>query len=146
MRSVRAAGTQPEAMLSRLLQDASIEHDPQVKLGSVRVDVVLRAARVAVFVDGCFWHGCPRHGSIPASNASYWEDKIRRNRRRDRRNSDMLRREGWAVVRLWEHTVVRKPRHALGAVLRGMRRAGRVAGGHPLTPKIRQGFRPAEEQ
>jgi DNA mismatch endonuclease (patch repair protein) len=59
--------------------------------------------RLAIFLDGCFWHGCPKCGEIPASNRSYWERKIGRNVERDRRHTKELRRRGWAVLRIWEH-------------------------------------------
>ncbi len=66
-------------------------------------DLVFTRARVAVFVDGCFWHGCPEHASWPKSNADFWRDKIETNRRRDKDTDDRLEAEGWAVVRIWEH-------------------------------------------
>ncbi len=69
-----------------------------------RPDVYFPAERVAVFVDGCFWHGCPKCGrSEPKSNRAFWKAKIERNRRRDRRNKRTLRKQGVAVVRIWEH-------------------------------------------
>jgi DNA mismatch endonuclease (patch repair protein) len=56
-----------------------------------------------VFVDGCFWHGCPEHGTRPASNSSYWNAKIERNKARDCRNDEQLRAAGWHIIRGWEH-------------------------------------------
>lgn len=61
--------------------------------------------RVAVFVDGCFWHGCPRCGRRPARNAQYWQEKIDGNIRRDRRVARQLRARGWSVIRIWEHSL-----------------------------------------
>ena len=66
-------------------------------------DFAFPRARLAVFVDGCFWHGCPKCGSLPASNRPYWEAKITRNARRDREQTKELRGRGWTVVRVWEH-------------------------------------------
>ena len=66
-------------------------------------DFVFPSARVAVFVDGCYWHGCLKCRLIPKSNAEYWSAKIERNRRRDKENVRQLRRANWAVVRIWEH-------------------------------------------
>jgi len=66
-------------------------------------DFAFPRARLAVFVDGCFWHGCPRCGSIPASNRPYWKAKIARNIQRDRAQARALRLRGWGVVRIWEH-------------------------------------------
>jgi DNA mismatch endonuclease (patch repair protein) len=68
-----------------------------------RADVLFRRERVAVFVDGCFWHGCPEHGTSPRSNAEWWREKIGTNRRRDRDTDERLRDLGWTVVRCWEH-------------------------------------------
>jgi len=71
-------------------------------------DFLFRRERLAVFVDGCFWHSCPKHGHRPASNANYWLRKLLRNRERDRHASQALRSRGWRVLRVWEHAL-RKP-------------------------------------
>ena len=71
-------------------------------------DFVFRAAKVAVFVDGCFWHGCPRHATQPRTRAAYWAAKFSRNKARDREVVRTLRREGWRVVRVWECALARK--------------------------------------
>jgi DNA mismatch endonuclease (patch repair protein) len=71
-----------------------------------RPDFVFKAARVAVFVDGCFWHACPRCFRRPQSNNGYWDDKFQRNQRRDREVNRELRRLGWRVLRIWAHELV----------------------------------------
>jgi DNA mismatch endonuclease (patch repair protein) len=76
----------------------------------VRPDFVWRKERVALFVDGCFWHGCRWHGTKPASNKSFWQTKLKRNRERDRLVSRRLRKAGWRVVRVWEHVLPRAAR------------------------------------
>ena len=73
----------------------------------VRPDFVFRPARLAVFVDGCFWHGCPQHGTQPKGNAAFWKVKFARNQARDRRVNRALRRAGWHVLRIWEHALRR---------------------------------------
>lgn len=83
-------------------------------------DFVFPKRRLAVFVDGCFWHGCPEHGSIPATNRDFWETKIARNRRRDREVNRELKKRGWRILRLWEHEL-RKTRET--GALRRIRRA-----------------------
>jgi DNA mismatch endonuclease, patch repair protein len=66
-------------------------------------DFVFRAQRLTVFIDGCYWHGCPRHYSPPKSNAGFWAEKLKRNRRRDRYVAAALTNRGWRVVRFWQH-------------------------------------------
>lgn len=70
---------------------------------SVRPDFVFRRERVAVFIDGCFWHGCPLHSHTPKSNKAYWRKKLGRNRARDKVVDKLLKARGWLVVRVWEH-------------------------------------------
>lgn len=68
-----------------------------------RADLAWKKRRIAVFVDGCFWHGCPRHGTSPRSNAEWWASKLETNRRRDERTTALLEERGWRVLRFWEH-------------------------------------------
>jgi len=68
-----------------------------------QADVVFPRAKVAVFVDGCFWHGCAEHGSMPKANAWYWDQKIQRNRQRDMDTNRVLTVAGWQPLRVWEH-------------------------------------------
>ena len=99
----------------------------------VRPDFVFPVRRLVVFVDGCFWHGCPRHGTRPRGNAAFWREKFRRNQARDRRDTRRLRRAGWHVLRLWEHELKPKSRTALLARLR------RVFAGAQKSPTGRSG-------
>lgn len=100
----------------------------------VRPDFVFPERRWAVFVDGCFWHGCPRHGAKPKGNAAFWREKFASNRARDRRNTRQLRAAGWRVLRLWEHELRRAARPALLRKLRRFaaapanKKPGQVAG------------------
>jgi DNA mismatch endonuclease (patch repair protein) len=77
-----------------------------VKIGerAVRPDIVFTRRKVAVFIDGCFWHSCPLHGAAPRKNTSYWDPKLARNRERDVSNNELLAAAGWIVIRAWEHT------------------------------------------
>lgn len=68
-------------------------------------DFVFPSLHVAVFIDGCFWHNCPKHYRRPSSNVSYWQEKIARNQRRDKEVNRMLRKKGWRVIRVWEHEI-----------------------------------------
>lgn len=71
-------------------------------------DFVFREHRLAIFVDGCFWHGCPKHASQPASNRAFWRAKLSRNKDRDRFVTRTLRRSGWRVLRIWQHELSRR--------------------------------------
>ena len=84
-------------------------------------DFVFPKLKLAVFVDGCFWHGCPEHGTLPATNKVFWETKITRNRARDREVNRELKKRGWRVLRLWEHELRKK--REVRAVAK-LRRAG----------------------
>lgn len=75
---------------------------------TVRPDFVFRAEKVVVFVDGCFWHGCPRHGTQPRQNRKFWLAKITRNQARDRKVARGLRAKGWKVLRIWECALTKK--------------------------------------
>ena len=79
-------------------------------------DFVFRAAKVAVFVDGCFWHGCPRHATMPRNNRAFWKAKFARNAARDREVTRTLRKAGWRVLRVWECALTRK--RAVGTAAR----------------------------
>jgi DNA mismatch endonuclease, patch repair protein len=78
-----------------------------------RPDFVFSKQKVAVFTDGCFWHGCPKHFNAPVQNSDFWEIKIGTNRIRDRRVTRELRRQGWRVLRIWEHELAPKNREKL---------------------------------
>jgi DNA mismatch endonuclease (patch repair protein) len=84
-----------------------------------RADLIFISARVAVFVDGCFWHACPEHATWPKVNAAWWRTKIEGNRLRDRDTDAMLVRSGWAVYRVWSHD---NPKHAARKIETAVRR------------------------
>jgi len=96
----------------------------KLKAFRVKPDFVFRKHRLTVFVDGCFWHGCPVHGTQPRQNAKFWREKIARNQARDRLVTRTLRRAGWKVLRIWEHELTRKYERRL---LARLRRSGLVA-------------------
>jgi DNA mismatch endonuclease (patch repair protein) len=98
--------TEPERKLRSALHKRGLRFRVHVRpLPGVRreADVVFPKARVAVFVDGCFWHGCPDHASWPKANADWWREKIEANRRRDADTDERLREAGWTAVRMWTH-------------------------------------------
>lgn len=87
-----------------------------------RADLVFGPDKVAVYVDGCFWHCCPEHGTMPKANAEFWEGKLRRNRERDVETDRSLREHGWEVVRVWEHEEVSEAADRVEDALRARRR------------------------
>jgi DNA mismatch endonuclease, patch repair protein len=107
MRSNRRVDTAPEIAIRRLLHASGLRFRKDLRLVTDEVrtsaDIVFPRQRLAVFVDGCFWHGCPEHGRMPTRNADYWQAKIARNRERDERVTRGLSAAGWRVLRLWEH-------------------------------------------
>jgi DNA mismatch endonuclease (patch repair protein) len=106
MQGNRSEGTRPEAAAGSALHRRGLRYRKHVKPEpSIRckADFVFRRARVAVFVDGCFWHGCPEHGRVPKDPSGYWGAKLRRNTERDRANDKALAAAGWTVLRFWEH-------------------------------------------
>lgn len=107
MRSQRTTSTAPELAIRRLLWRRGLRYlvDASLPVPGVRrrADLLFRGAKVAVFVDGCFWHACPVHGSQPKANAWYWAPKLARNVERDRDTDRRLAEAGWRSVRVWEH-------------------------------------------
>jgi DNA mismatch endonuclease (patch repair protein) len=101
MSRIRGKHTKPELKLRRALWARG--HRYRLHYGRQGIDIALVGKKVAIFVDGCFWHGCPKHYRPPKSNKAYWGPKIETNRRTDRRKNRELRKRGWRVVRIWEH-------------------------------------------
>lgn len=101
-------GTKPETELRSLLHRRGLRFrkDYSVRADAgrpIRVDIAFPRARLAVLVDGCFWHACPVHGTNPRTNSAYWAPKLARNVERDRETNERLKAAGWEVLRIWEH-------------------------------------------
>jgi DNA mismatch endonuclease (patch repair protein) len=106
MQATRQRNTAAEVSLQVALTASGLEYcvDKNPISGiRRRADLVFEDARVAVFVDGCFWHGCPKHGTLPKTNAEWWRKKIWTNKVRDADTDHRLSKEGWAIIRVWEH-------------------------------------------
>ena len=113
--------TRGELLLRRELHRRGLRYrvDQQVLSGlRRRADIVFPRARVACFSDGCWWHGCPLHATIPKANAEWWRDKLAKNVERDRDTDRRLADAGWAVVRVWEHEDVTTAADRVEAVVR----------------------------
>lgn len=108
MKANRSTGTKPELALRRALFAEGLRYRVNLKVRvpgrTVRPDIVFTRTRVAVFLDGCFWHGCSEHGRMPSDPSGYWHQKIARNQLRDSAVDQALQESGWQVIRLWEHT------------------------------------------
>ena len=107
MRRIGRRDTAPERVLKVALRLEGMRYRSQSLVAGVRTDVILPNLKVAVFIHGCFWHGCPAHYSRPTRHRRFWARKIDSNRRRDRRQALQLRRVGWAVATVWEHDLSR---------------------------------------
>lgn len=105
MQATRQRDTPPELALRRALHSLGLRYRVDFPLPGLRrrADIAFPRARVAVFVDGCFWHGCPEHGTWPRANAEWWRRKIEANVRRDEDTNRRLETEGWLPLRVWEH-------------------------------------------
>lgn len=113
--------TGPERAIRSLLHGAGRRYRVDLRLdldgGRVRPDLAFTRAKVAVFVDGCFWHCCPEHGRPPSVNQGYWGPKLARNVERDQKADELLAAAGWTVVRIWEHEDPHKARDRVENVL-----------------------------
>lgn len=127
MARVRQKGTRAEIELRRLLHARGLRYRVQVPLLTRPrrvVDIVFPRAKIAVFVDGCFWHGCPEHASWPKSNAGFWRDKIETNRSRDTDTDQRLETLGWKVVRIWEHENTGDAANRIAALVEAFKKNG----------------------
>ena len=97
------------AMLPRGPNFKAAQQRRPTRTFSVRPDFVFRQVRLALFVDGCFWHGCPRHATKPKNNRAFWRRKLAANKERDHRVNRSLRRAGWRVLRIWECELAKRP-------------------------------------
>ncbi|QMU79828.1 very short patch repair endonuclease [Streptacidiphilus sp. PB12-B1b] len=121
MAAIKRRDTKPEREIRSLLHGAGKRYRVDVRLDldgvRPRPDILFTRAKVAVFVDGCFWHCCPEHGRQPGVNGQYWGPKLERNVARDRAADEALTAAGWTVVRVWEHEV---PTEATWRIIRAL--------------------------
>ena len=106
MKAVRQTGTAAELALRKALDAYGLSYEvdvPPLPDLRRRADILFRREKVAIFVDGCFWHGCPLHGTQAKANAQFWAEKIEQNKERDHDTNRRLEAAGWTVIRIWEH-------------------------------------------
>lgn len=123
MQAIRSRDTKPELLIRSTLHRRGLRYRVSYRpLPGVRwsADIVFTKARVAVFVDGCFWHVCPEHFKMPTRNIEYWQDKIDRNQRRDSEFDRLLREAGWTVVHAWEHEDIELVANRICIEVRGL--------------------------
>ena len=106
MSAIRSKNTNPEIMLRKALWAKWLRF--RIQYGKEKIDIAFPSKKLAVFVDGCFWHGCPIHSHLPKSNEEYWTPKLKRNIERDQEKNERLEAEGWKVLRFWEHELMNK--------------------------------------
>ncbi|MFI7584031.1 very short patch repair endonuclease [Kocuria sp. M1N1S27] len=120
MKRQLARDTNPELLLRRHLHRSGLRYRVDAPLPGMprrRADVLFTRWKVAVFVDGCFWHCCPVHGVAPKANAEWWSTKLGRNVQRDRETDASLRAQGWQVLRFWEHEDMHVAAQSVQAVI-----------------------------
>ena len=113
MQRMPRSSTGPEVLLRRELHRRGLRFRINYRALPGRPDIAFTAARIAVFVDGCFWHSCPDHGILPKNNREWWREKLARNVERDREKDTQLGNMGWTVVHVWEHE---RPSAAAGTI------------------------------
>jgi DNA mismatch endonuclease (patch repair protein) len=106
MSAIGSKNTKPEIALRKALWARGLRF--RIHYGKEKIDVAFPSRKLAVFVDGCFWHGCPEHFRLPKTRKSYWHPKLKKNKERDRAKEERLKLEGWKIMRFWEHEL-KKP-------------------------------------
>ena len=125
MGRVKNKDSEAERALRSALHAEGLRFRLHRRIEGVTVDIVFSRPRVAVFVDGCFWHGCPKHATFPKSNQDYWLPKLAENKERDKRQSRRLREAGWNVIRVWEHDCSPPAARVVTRIADACRRGGR---------------------
>lgn len=105
MSKIKASQTKPELKLKRFLKLLEFTYQPKNIYGNP--DFVNKKQKVAIFVDGCFWHKCPKHYIRPKQNVHFWKEKISANVKRDKKVTIELKRKGWKVIRIWECNIIK---------------------------------------
>jgi DNA mismatch endonuclease (patch repair protein) len=125
----RTRDTAPELRLRRELHRRGLRYKVDCPIPGLvrrRADVLFSHEKVAVFVDGCFWHGCPEHKTSPTNNEKWWAAKLTRNVERDQQTSEHLASRGWAVLRFWEHEDMFEAADVVERAVRAARERGRT--------------------
>lgn len=122
MSRIRSTNTKPELILKGSLKKLGFSYQPKGVVG--RPDFANKNAQIAVFVHGCFWHGCPRHYRPPVTNREFWLKKVEYNKTRDRDAAKKLKKKGWKVVVIWEHDALKAPQKSVGKLKKLVKASG----------------------
>jgi DNA mismatch endonuclease (patch repair protein) len=109
MSAIRSKNTKPEVALRKALWAEGLRF--RIQYGKEKIDIAFPSRKLAIFVDGCFWHGCPYHSRLPKTRKDYWYPKLKRNIERDKAKEERLKLENWKIMRFWEHQL--KDLHAI---------------------------------
>lgn len=139
MSRVRGKDSAAERFLRSALHAEGLRFRLHRRTARIAVDIVFPRPKVAVFVDGCFWHGCPEHKTFPKTNQNYWLPKLKENKERDIQQTAQLRAAGWRVFRVWEHECIPPDRRVVASIVRACRRAS-------VTERVRSRYRGGDEQ
>lgn len=123
MARIRGQHTAPEVLLRKALWREGLRYRVHLRVEGTRPDIVFTSCRLAVFVDGCFWHGCPQHYVMPRSKMEFWSAKLATNTTRDRVQTRRLIANGWRVLRFWEHEVEAEPDRLVAEIIAAYRRS-----------------------
>ena len=107
MSQIKSKGTSPEIAVQKALWIKGVRY--RVQYGKEKIDIAFPNQKLAVFIDGCFWHSCPIHGHVPKSNIAYWEQKLKKNEERAKAKDIRLNLEEWEVMHFWEHEAKANP-------------------------------------
>lgn len=136
MSRIRGRDTGPELLLRRMLWRAGYRYRIHYRTVAGRADIVFPGRMLAIFLDGCFWHGCPDHYVPPRSSRPFWAGKLRQNVVRDRRQTTLLEGSGWRVLRVWEHEVGEDPARVARVIAQALTGRWRSQGVQPRVIQV----------
>ena len=115
MSAIRSKHTSPEVLFRKALRAKRVKY--RLHYGKENIDIAIPGKKLAIFVDGCFWHSCPKHSHYPKSNRAFWLKKLRRNKARDSVQNKRFKKNGWKIMRFWEHDVEKRIGWCISKVL-----------------------------
>ena len=117
VKKIKSKNTKPEITIRQLIWKKGYRY--RIGHGLMgKPDMVFPSYNIAIFIDGCFWHGCPKHYRMPSSNVKYWKQKISQNKKRDRKINKQLKKEGWKIIRIWEHDIKQNPEKTVKRIIK----------------------------